>query len=327
MKATPQSRLLSELANAVMGPQKALLPNPEYQRGGENWTVGQKQALIDSLLRGYHIPLIYIHVEQRVTSLGDKNTYRWIIDGQQRLNAIADFMRGEFALHEPKEGDADEVYLGTKPPPWAGKHFKELDAADRTRLLETKLSTVEITEAAEGEVQELFVRLQGGTPLTPQEKRDAWPGDFTLFVIRHAGKPEHRESEPSPFFDRLRKQSKKVRVEDEDDFHYIDKLVETRKLFAQIAMTAMRRQREGIDFVAGSGRAINSFYVANIKVSEDDPAVQRVLRILSVGSKLPGFGDLKPMNANLLFHFAMLAGYVAVRAICTGLAKSLLQDF
>ena len=68
----------------------------------------------------------------------------------------------------------------------------------------------------------------------------------------------------------------------------------------------MRRESEGIDFVDGSGRAINAFYVAHIKISEDDPAVQRVLRVLSLGSTLPGFFDLKAMNANLLFHYAML---------------------
>ena len=117
MKAIAKPRSLQELANAVLGPQKALLPNPDYQRGGTNWTTAQKQALIDSLLRGYHIPLIYIHVEQQETALGDKNVYRWIIDGQQRLNAIASFLRGEFALHEPKKGEADEVYLGAEPPP------------------------------------------------------------------------------------------------------------------------------------------------------------------------------------------------------------------
>lgn len=50
------------------------------------------------------------------------------------------------------------------------------------------------------EVRDLFIRLQAGTPLTAQEKRDAWPGDFTLFVIRHAGKPKHPASNPKPFF-------------------------------------------------------------------------------------------------------------------------------
>jgi hypothetical protein len=39
------------------------------------------------------------------------------------------------------------------------------------------------------EARDLFVRLQAGLPLTSQEKRDSWPGQFTDFVLRLAGKP------------------------------------------------------------------------------------------------------------------------------------------
>ncbi|HEY5748183.1 MAG TPA: hypothetical protein VIU12_19060, partial [Chryseolinea sp.] len=59
------------------------------------------------------------------------------------------------------------------------------------------------------EVRDLFIRLQAGTPLTAQEKRDAWPGDFTNFVIQHAGKPGHKLSNPKPFFNQFRKASAK----------------------------------------------------------------------------------------------------------------------
>lgn len=306
MKATPRTRSLQELVAAVSGPQKALLPNPEYQRGGGKWKLPQKQALIDSLLRGYHIPLLYIHVERRKNSLGDENVCRWIIDGQQRLNAIAAFHRGEFCLHKPKDG-ADEVYLGVDPPTWAGKHFKELDAADQQRLLEAQISTVEITEAAEGEVEDLFIRLQGGTPLTQQERRDVWPGKFSEFVIKHAGKPDHDKSEPSPFFNRLKKQGRKTAPDEEDeDAVYFDPLVEARRLFAQIAMTVMRREREGVNFVDCKGKSINAFYVQNLKISEDDPAARRVLRVLATAAALPGFNDMKLLSGNQLFHFAML---------------------
>ena len=37
-------------------------------------------------------------------------------------------------------------------------------------------------------MRDLFIRLQGGTPLTPQDKRDAWPGGFTEFVLIAGGK-------------------------------------------------------------------------------------------------------------------------------------------
>ena len=103
---------------------------------------------------------------------------RTIIDGQQRLNAIAGFMRGEFALHEPKKSEADEVYLGAKPPAWSGKHFKDLDPADRKRLLETPLSTVEITEAADGEVKTCSSGFRGA--LHSQRRRSEMPGQGTL---------------------------------------------------------------------------------------------------------------------------------------------------
>ena len=37
-----------------------LYVNPEYQRG-EVWTLPQKKLLVDSLMRGYPIPLVYLH--------------------------------------------------------------------------------------------------------------------------------------------------------------------------------------------------------------------------------------------------------------------------
>jgi uncharacterized protein with ParB-like and HNH nuclease domain len=38
-----------------------LVVNPEYQRGVV-WTSALKKRLVDSVLRGYPIPLIYLHL-------------------------------------------------------------------------------------------------------------------------------------------------------------------------------------------------------------------------------------------------------------------------
>ena len=94
----------------------------------------------------------------------------------------------------------------------------------------------------ENEVRDLFIRLQAGTPLTAQEKRDAWPGDFTVFVIRHAGR---------------------------------------RKFFAGLAMTIMCRARPDTDisFVDLNGKTINEFYTGNLELKHDNPAALRVIRI------------------------------------------------
>ena len=66
MKSEPKPRPLHRLAAAYTAHE--LRVKPEYQRGTV-WKLPQKQGLIDSLLRGYQIPLIYVHLEQRPNRL------------------------------------------------------------------------------------------------------------------------------------------------------------------------------------------------------------------------------------------------------------------
>ena len=56
-----------------------------------------------------------------------------------------------------------------------------------------KMVVYEITTNNGNEIRDLFIRLQGGTPLTPQDKRDSWPGNFTDFILKIGGK--HREEQ------------------------------------------------------------------------------------------------------------------------------------
>jgi uncharacterized protein with ParB-like and HNH nuclease domain len=65
MKSEPKIYKLQGLANAYS--RRELRVNPEYQRGTK-WSLSQKQALIDSLLRGYQIPLFYVHLVERTNS-------------------------------------------------------------------------------------------------------------------------------------------------------------------------------------------------------------------------------------------------------------------
>ena len=163
------------------------------------------------------------------------------------------------------------------------------------------------------EVRNLFIRLQAGTPLTAQEKRDAWPGKFTLFVIRHAGKPGHPLHNPKAFFN-LFPRSRRLSVA--DDEHYVDGLAETRKFFAGVAMTIMLRDRSGVDFVDLKGKVINDFYMEkeNLELNEQDPAAQRVVRVLDTVAALPGFESLREgprMSFQWAFHLALLVDSLA----------------
>ncbi len=306
MKSELKTRLLQNLADAYLG--RELRVNSEYQRGTK-WSLPQKQGLIDSLLRGYQIPLFYVHLEERKNNYtGEVEKTAWLVDGQQRLAAIVAYRQNEFSLPNPKKAKPGTV-LPVGPaelPSWTGKKFEELTLDDRDRLLDRELLVVQMTAEHRNEVRDLFIRLQAGTPLTAQEKRDAWPGDFSNFVIRHAGKPGHPLSSPKRFFN-LFPRSRVLSVDDGD--HYVDGLAEVRKFFAGLAMTIMVRERSEVDFIDLKGKTINEFYMENLDLGEGDPGARRVVHLLDLVAQLPGFESLRegtPMSFQMAFHLALL---------------------
>ncbi|MAJ36157.1 MAG: hypothetical protein CBC12_13635 [Candidatus Puniceispirillum sp. TMED52] len=160
--------------------------NSEYQRG-LTWKEHQKQMFIDSLFRGYKAPAFYFH--KKIKGNYDNISIE-IIDGQQRIDALASYIDGAFPLLDPNANGAfkfpnfsEEIIC-----PWAGKRFDELTDELKKELLDHELVIYEITTNDDNQVRDLFIRLQAGTPLTPQDKRDAWPGNFTDFVLTIGGK-------------------------------------------------------------------------------------------------------------------------------------------
>jgi hypothetical protein len=213
MNSELKQRTLQKLADAYS--RKELRPNPEYQRGAYKWTLAQKQKLLDSMLRGYQIPLFYVHLIQKVHTFTDSvETTAELVDGQQRLAAIVSYLQNEFSLPNPQIAVA-----GAEMPRWSGRKFEELEPEDKACLLGRELLVVQMTADSRNEVRDLFIRLQAGTLLTAQEKRDTWPGEFTNFVIRHAGKPGHPLHNPKAFFT-LFPRSRRLSVDDEE--HYVD---------------------------------------------------------------------------------------------------------
>ena len=311
MKSELKTHKLQKLADAYRS--RALRVNPEYQRGTK-WSLAQKQGLIDSLLRRYHIPLFYVHLVQKVNPFTESvETTASLVDGQQRLAAIVSYLQNEFALPNPEKATPGTVLpvRTAELPSWTGEKFGELAHEDSDRLLATELLVVEMSEDAPNEARDLFIRLQAGTPLTAQEKRDAWPGNFTLFVIRHAGKPGHPHSNPKPFFNLFRR-SRGLTVDDGD--HYVDGLADTRKFFAGLAMTIMLRERSSVDFVDLKGKILNEFYMENLDLSDDDPAARRVIRVLDGVAQLRGFESLREGKPTFqwAFHLALLVDSLSV---------------
>ena len=86
-----------------------LIIQPSFQRMSV-WNRTSKIMLIDTILKAYPIPKIFI---QNVKN-EDGVTKRKIIDGQQRITAILEFVNNKFSLDEPYEGE------------FLGKFYKDL---------------------------------------------------------------------------------------------------------------------------------------------------------------------------------------------------------
>ena len=158
----------------VFGLRDSINTNPDYQRPPV-WTRSQKQLLIDTVLRNYEIPKLY----WRVADLsGPKYD---VVDGQQRLRTVWEFCQGKFKL--PKDADPVEVHK------IAGLTYARLPHQLRIRFDTYALDIVEIDDADEDEVREMFLRLQNGTSLRAQEKRNAYPGRMRNTVRELAGHP------------------------------------------------------------------------------------------------------------------------------------------
>jgi hypothetical protein len=148
--------------------------NPDFQRPAV-WGKAQKQLLIDTVLRDYDVPKLYWR------RTGERPDRYDVVDGQQRLRAIWEFFGGKFRL--PKDADLIDGYEV------AGCDYESLPDDLRIRFDTYALDVVVLEDTDEDEVREMFLRLQNGTSLKAQEKRNAMPGQMRAFVKELAAHP------------------------------------------------------------------------------------------------------------------------------------------
>jgi hypothetical protein len=159
---------------SVCGIKNRIDTNPDFQRPPV-WSRPQKQLLVDTVLRGYDVPKLYW---RKIGSAPDRYD---VVDGQQRLRAIFEYQAGEFSL--PND---TELIEGVDP-----SRLKYADLPDDLRLkFDTySLDVIILSDTGEDEVREMFLRLQNGTTLKAQERRNAMPGKMRDFVRDLAGHP------------------------------------------------------------------------------------------------------------------------------------------
>jgi hypothetical protein len=91
----------------------------------------------------------------------NKAAYREIIDGQQRLRAVFDFVRGRYRLSRTLEA------------PWAGMAFKDLQEADADRLMMYKFHAFQYDNVDDPTILEIFARINTySVALSRQELRN-----------------------------------------------------------------------------------------------------------------------------------------------------------
>ena len=144
----------------LFGLSGKLTIQPEYQRN-YIYADGKKDvAVIESILKGYPLGLIYFNKV-------DTDNYE-VLDGQQRITSIGRFVTGKFAI---KDDNGMEQY------------FSGIAADKQKKILETTLLIYEC-EGEESEIKEWFKTINiAGVPLNEQELLNAvYSGPFVTLA-------------------------------------------------------------------------------------------------------------------------------------------------
>lgn len=149
---------------------------PKFQRRPV-WKTGAKSYLIDTIVRGLPIPIVFLR--DRI-SIGSIITDREVIDGQQRLRTILSFI--DPALLDDYEQDADFFRVSkTHNPEIAGKSFEKLSTRMQQKIIGYEVPVhIFSSDTEDRDVLQIFARLNAtGMKLNPQELRNA--GYFGAF--------------------------------------------------------------------------------------------------------------------------------------------------
>lgn len=144
--------------------RKELVLQPKFQRR-DVWTPKAKSHLIDTILRGLPIPIIFI---RQSVDPKQRRTIREVVDGQQRLRAVISFSKDEYPV------------LRSQNQAFGGKRFSELSGETQQRFLNYEFSVVLLEEVSDADVLDIFARLNTyAQTLTAQELLNAaYFGEF-----------------------------------------------------------------------------------------------------------------------------------------------------
>ena len=130
--------------------------SPKFQRRSV-WTRAAKSFLIDTIVRGKPMPKVLLTQDL----IGKKNV-RTVVDGQQRIRTILEFLAGTFTM------------LSAHNPEHAGKIFTRLDDDAQGAILQYEVGVDLLYNVNLADLLDIFARINTySVTLNAQEKLNA----------------------------------------------------------------------------------------------------------------------------------------------------------
>lgn len=176
---TTQSPDISTIMNGLRQGKYTI---PDYQRDSEQWDIPKKSLFIESVINNLTIPPLIVYPQDDENGI----EIRQIIDGQQRLTTIKEFIEGKFAL----ANEEDVEYAENVGPLIHEKFYAQLSPQIRQQIDNYTINLVVLPKNLEFGLRiEIFRRInEGGVPLSAHDLRLATFGSSQrVWLIRLAG--------------------------------------------------------------------------------------------------------------------------------------------
>lgn len=137
MKTAPTNKKVRELISLVRDGK--IIPKPEFQRRLV-WTRDDKNLFLDSVLRGYPFPEIYLADGDVDLETGEGT--QLLVDGLQRVSTLIQYFNGD-----------PDLKLTTVP------YYRDLSDADKQAFLQYDVAVRDLGSVLKSEVVEVFRRI------------------------------------------------------------------------------------------------------------------------------------------------------------------------
>ena len=138
MQTSATNRRIRNLLTDIQ--REVLIPTPEFQRRLV-WSNKHKSAFIDTVLRSYPFPEIYVAAGEVNTDTGEGT--EMLVDGQQRVTTLKQYFEG-----------SSDLKLSKEVPP-----YSELEEKEKTNFLEYQVVVRDLGNISMTEIEEVFKRI------------------------------------------------------------------------------------------------------------------------------------------------------------------------